>query len=125
MGGGPERGDARGEYLRLDVELDRIQARVQALQPRLDPEWVLSLSSPKKVQVLPGSTRLPRVETGALQVGTNWPGLFIRGDEAQNLMLRIRQMTGILGDHPDAEVSNVLGLLTSYAGLIDEQVIVR
>jgi hypothetical protein len=79
----------------------------------------------KRVQVVPAPLDLPRVETGAVRFGNDWPGLFIRGDEAHNLMLRIRQMTGALGDHPDAEVSNVLWLLTYYADMIDEQVIVR
>jgi hypothetical protein len=65
------------------------------------------------------------VETGAVQFGNDWPGLFIRGDEAHNLMLRIRQLTKLLGEHPDAEVMNVLGLLNYYAGMIDAEVIVR
>jgi hypothetical protein len=72
----------------------------------------------KRVQVVPAPLDLPRVETGAVRFGNDWPGLFIRGDEAHNLMLRIRQMTEILGDQPDAEVSNVLGLLTYYADMI-------
>jgi hypothetical protein len=79
----------------------------------------------QRVQVVPAPLDSSRVETGAVQFGTDWPGLFIRGDEAHDLMLRIRQMTGLLGDHPDAEVSNVLRLLAYYADMIDKDVIVR
>ena len=34
----------------------------------------------------------PRVETGAVRFGSDWPGLFIRGDEAHNLALGISSM---------------------------------
>lgn len=79
----------------------------------------------KGVQEVPFPPDLDRVNTGAVRFGNDWTGLFIRGDEAHHLMLRVRQMTGILGDHPDAEVSNVLNLLNYYANLINEQVIER
>lgn len=79
----------------------------------------------KNVQMMPPSPDILRVSTGAVRFGNDWTGLFIRGDEAHHLALRIRQMVGILGDHPDAEVSNVLSLLTYYSDLIDEQVIER
>jgi len=77
------------------------------------------------VQVAPHPPDLDRVNTGAVRFGNDWAGLFIRGDEAHHLMLRIRQLVSILGDHPDAEASNVLSLLTYYADMIDEQVIER
>jgi uncharacterized protein (TIGR02996 family) len=35
-----ERGDARGEYLRLEVELQRIQSRLNALRPQFDRSWL-------------------------------------------------------------------------------------
>ena len=79
----------------------------------------------KRLQEVPAPPDLDRVETGAVSFGKDWPGLFIRGDEAYDLALRIRQMIGILGDHPDADVSNVLGLLNYYADMIDEWVVVR
>jgi hypothetical protein len=79
----------------------------------------------QRVRIVPAPLGSLRVETGAVQFGHDWPGLFIRGDEAHNLMLRVRQMANCLGDHPDAEVGNVLNLLSYYADLIDEHVIVR
>jgi len=35
---------------------------------------------------------VPRVETGAVQIGEDWPGLFVRGDEAVNLALNVGYM---------------------------------
>jgi uncharacterized protein (TIGR02996 family) len=40
-----ERGDARGEYLRLEAEVERIQARLQELRKQLDSGWLNVVSS--------------------------------------------------------------------------------
>lgn len=39
-----------------------------------------------------------RVETGALQIGNDWPGVFIRGDEAIGLvtLIEVAQHSGFL-----------------------------
>ena len=39
-----ERGDVRGEYLRLEAEARRIQARLLALRLQLDPGWLRVVS---------------------------------------------------------------------------------
>jgi hypothetical protein len=83
------------------------------------------MSPSKAVQVIPPPLVSTRVNTGAVRFGNDWTGLFIRGDEAFGFMLQIRQVVGILADHPDAEVSNALSLLSYYADMIDEQVIER
>jgi uncharacterized protein (TIGR02996 family) len=44
-----ERGDARSEYLRLDAEAERIQARLHALGRQLDPAW-LKIVSPHRLR---------------------------------------------------------------------------
>ncbi|MBX9628326.1 MAG: hypothetical protein K2X82_31290 [Gemmataceae bacterium] len=38
-----------------------------------------------RVRVVPFPNDAPRVETGAVQFGNDWPGLFVRGDEAFGL----------------------------------------
>jgi uncharacterized protein (TIGR02996 family) len=119
-----ERGDARGEYLRLEVELENIYARLQALQRHLDWEWVTSLSKPSKVQLLPAPTRLPRVETGAVQFGDDWPALFIRGDNAHSLMMWIQRLAEWLADHPNPDVADALHQLMGYADIIQQDVMV-
>ncbi len=39
----------------------------------------------------------PRVETGAVQFGDDWPGLFIRGDNAFGILLAIKRLDEDLG----------------------------
>lgn len=41
-----ERGDVRGEYLRLVEESARIQSRLRVLRPQLEPEWLEAVSPP-------------------------------------------------------------------------------
>ncbi len=38
-----ERGDIRGEYLRLLIQLRRIPKRLEELQPKIDPNWLMRL----------------------------------------------------------------------------------
>ena len=79
----------------------------------------------------PQITRIPapggsgRVPTGALQFQDDWPGLFIRGDDAIVLMCKIRHLVGRLGDHQDPVVCSALQSLTDMADLIERDVRVR
>jgi hypothetical protein len=54
-----------------------------------------------------------RMETGPLQIGEDWPGIFIRGDEAIGLALRIDFH---LAAHPNCEIYKILD---SLADLLD------
>jgi hypothetical protein len=83
------------------------------------------MSTGKRVQELPAPPGLSRVETGAVQFGPDWPGLFLRGDNAHSLMLWIRQLARLLADHPNPQIADVLAQLTHYADLIDRDVIVQ
>jgi hypothetical protein len=80
------------------------------------------MASIKKVLLLPAPQGLPRVETGAVQFGDDWPGLFLRGDNALALMIWIRSLCELLGQHPDANVADRLDRLRYYADLIDQNV---
>jgi hypothetical protein len=40
----------------------------------------------------------PRVESGALQFGDDWPGLFLRGDDALNTAMQIETILKALPD---------------------------
>jgi hypothetical protein len=77
-----------------------------------------------RVQQLPAPTALDRVETGAVQFGTDWPGLFIRGDNAHSLKMIIRKLNTQLADHPNPEVGDLLEQLLWYAEIIEQDVIV-
>ena len=72
--------------------------------------------------MLPAPADLPRVETGAVQFGNDWPGLFLRGDNALDLMLWIRSLCDLLEEHPDEMVADRLDCLKRYADLIDQTV---
>jgi uncharacterized protein (TIGR02996 family) len=58
-----ERGDVRGEYLRLSVEMSRhasksrrhavLSERLAALRPGIDPEWLASVSRLSRLEVEP------------------------------------------------------------------------
>lgn len=39
----------------------------------------------------------PRIETGAVQFGKDWPGFFLRGDGAMNIAMQINTLERALG----------------------------
>lgn len=43
-----------------------------------------------------------RVETGPVQFGDDWPGLFIRGDNALGDAIHLEHIQHLLRDHPQA-----------------------
>src|SRR5262245_61148913 len=53
----------------------------------------------------PNQRDSPRVETGAVQFGNDWPGLFVRGDQALHLAWCIEKleplMKTLLEKHPE------------------------
>lgn len=52
--------------------------------------------SEEKIRQLPEQS--PRVETGAVQFGSDWPGIFIRGDNAIFLSWCLKE---VLKNNPD------------------------
>jgi hypothetical protein len=77
------------------------------------------------LQKLPAPIDPRRVETGAVQFGDDWPGLFVRGDTAIVLMNRIRHLSERIGDSSDPVVSLALIQLNHFADIIDREVRVR
>lgn len=76
-------------------------------------------------------TRIPipgnsgQTPTGAMQFQDDWPGLFIRGDDAIMLLGAIEQLKERLAEHPDVVIASALNRLTRYADIISRDVIVR
>jgi hypothetical protein len=68
---------------------------------------------------------LRRVPTGAVQFGEDWPGLFIRGDDAVALMLSIRQLEKHIGGAANRIESFAVDRVCRIADLIERDVIVR
>lgn len=70
----------------------------------------------------PGVTR---VETGAVQFGDDWPGLFIRGDRAMMLRLDIIAVLKLIpeGSRPSNRIAALQ--LERMAEMIEEHVVVK
>jgi hypothetical protein len=71
----------------------------------------------------PGSSG--QTPTGALQFQDDWPGLFVRGDDAIQLYCGIRSLELRLADHPDLAITSALLRLKQIADIIEKDVIVR
>ena len=63
--------------------------------------------------------------TGAMQFQDDWPGLFVRGDDAFMLLAAIEQLQERLAGHSDVVVASALQRLARYADIIAQDVIVR
>ena len=63
--------------------------------------------------------------TGAIQFENDWPGLFIRGDDAIDMASKIRLLQQRLSDSQDGLVKLSLGVLDKFADIIDRDVQMR
>ena len=79
-------------------------------------------SNSKILQIpLPGGSG--RAPTGAVQFRDDWPGLFVRGDDATYAGAAIRQLQKRLSSHPDVAVTTALYTLGQLADVIEREVI--
>ncbi len=69
---------------------------------------------------LPGSSG--RTPTGAIQFQDDWPGLFVRGDDAIGLLFGVRQLERILGEKYNEYLPQSLKRIVE---IIEGDVIVR
>lgn len=80
-------------------------------------------SSKRDIQVIPYPNNgglspdgpAPRIETGAVQFGEDWPGLFIRGDNAMGIALHIDTISAFLNAIPDQLKVELGGLQLAMA----------
>jgi hypothetical protein len=79
----------------------------------------------KRITQIPFPGSSGETPTGALQFQNDWPGLFIRGDDAVVLHSRIRGLQQRLADHPDVVVAAALSQLQQIADIIERDVIVQ
>ncbi len=75
-----------------------------------------------EIPVAGGSSRVP---TGALAFRDDWPGLFVRGDDAIGVMVSIRYLAKSIVDNPDPGVAGALIRLSHIADIIERDVVVR
>ena len=83
---------------------------------------------PKSVQRVPFDNKTGRIETGAVQFGEDWPGLFIRGDNAFALAINVQALLEWydgLPEHVKGEfmVSQAINGLRSFQQIIMGDVI--
>jgi hypothetical protein len=80
---------------------------------------------PRRIKQIPlpgGSGDAP---TGALQFQDDWPGLFIRGDDAIGLLWAIKQLSASIGNTPDLNAASALAKLKGIAEIIERDVFIR
>lgn len=79
------------------------------------------MTHPRIIQIpLPGGSG--RMPTGAMQFENDWPGLFIRGDDALFLSARIRLLAERLAESKDVEIMSLIFSLRQFADVIDRDV---
>lgn len=64
-----------------------------------------------------------RVSTGAMQFGGDWPGLFLRGDDAIQLVSTIRDLQEAIDKRNDPNIKASLSRLSALADLIQRDVV--
>jgi len=81
------------------------------------------------VQMIDYPNDKPRIETGAVQFGSDWPGLFIRGDNAAWLAFEAQQVlewyNNLPAEHRCFMVMSMLTSLTSLGRIVNRDVIVK
>jgi hypothetical protein len=76
----------------------------------------------KRITQIPFPGGSGAVPTGAIQFQNDWPGLFVRGDDANSLAFAIEQLQERIADHPDSVVASSLIRLRRYAEIIRRDV---
>jgi hypothetical protein len=83
------------------------------------------MSIPSGVQVIPYPDTADRIETGAVQFGNDWPGLFVRCDNALDVAMAIEAIERFVGNGgASAELDNALSSLRWIAEIVRRDVIV-
>ena len=79
------------------------------------------------VQQVPAPGGSGNVRTGAIRFIDDWPGLFIRGDDAMSILVAIRSLERALHSAAtvDPVVASALGKLSVVADIIENDVRVK
>ncbi len=79
----------------------------------------------KRITQIPFPGSSGQTPTGSLQFQNDWPGLFLRGDDAISLHSSIRTLEQRLASHSDTVVASALHKLKKIADIVERDVIVR
>lgn len=77
------------------------------------------------VRSLPAPADGRRVETGAVQFGDDWPGLFIRGDNAHSLAMNLARLELSLQEKDYAKADGFMSQVKWLVAEIQGEVIVK
>ena len=77
------------------------------------------------IRTLPVGPDEERVETGAVKFGDDWPGLFVRGDDAFQLAQAIKDVLADPRCVIHVQLLYAKGFLRSIVRTIEEEVIVK
>ena len=106
-----ERGDVRGEYLRLEHELSRIPLRLAHLRPQIDPEWLavaskrrrlvlISFPLERKIELIKVVREITGLGLAEAKKLVETPRATIKDDlttdEAEQLVERLREIAGVV-----------------------------
>ncbi|MFO0788062.1 MAG: hypothetical protein U0805_01305 [Pirellulales bacterium] len=75
------------------------------------------------LQHIPIADQHRRVESGAVQLGEDWPGLFLRGDDAIRLMYHIRSLEKLFARADDWFERQACHELVSLSKMIERNVV--
>jgi uncharacterized protein (TIGR02996 family) len=78
-----ERGDPRGEYLRLDMQLVTLPPRLTALVARIDPHWIRAVNGRFQISI----TAISNNKIGAIKAVREVTGLGLK--DAKDLVERV------------------------------------
>ena len=106
-----ERGDVRGEYLRLEHELSRIPLRLAQLRQQIDPGWLavaskrrrlvlISFPLERKIELIKVVREITGLGLAEAKKLVETPRATIKDDlttdEAEQLVERLREIAGVV-----------------------------
>lgn len=103
-------------HARLAIGADALSERANVDTYQMNDKKIMHIP-------LPGSSGA--VPTGALQFQNDWPGLFVRGDEAIPLAVKIRAMDKALENNDNVTVEAALIQLRRLAQIVEKDVQTR
>jgi len=72
------------------------------------------MAEPRKITLMDQDANYPRIETGPLQIEDDWPGVFIRGDNALHHAMTLKSVLTAINNGfapPPIELATLRGLV--------------
>lgn len=82
-------------------------------------KWPKMSKMAADIQKLPAPTEQSRVETGIVQFGDDWPGVFIRGDNCMGYLMGLRELLSQLSTENHAAIRINIGIVKGLVRLLE------